>query len=173
MFIRQSMRVMKDDIKSPSDALSELHRRFLSLNLEVDSYFTMFYGIYNRITHEFRYVNAGHECPYIYRKGEKYTLHMLEPGFILAGMEDMTYETGCIQINPGDKIFQFTDGVTDAININEELYGEQRLYDVLNKNVDKNSKELLNAIKTDIDSFVGEAAQFDDITMLCVEYLGK
>ena len=173
------MVIGKTLIKNHTQAGSSLDKVFADVNnLLCESnneglFITAFEGVLNLTTGEFRYVNAGHECPYIYRKGEKYTLHMLEPGFILAGMEDMTYETGCIQINPGDKLFQFTDGVTDAININEELYGEQRLYDVLNKNVDKNSKELLNAIKTDIDSFVGEAAQFDDITMLCVEYLGK
>lgn len=136
-------------------------------------FITAFEGVLDLATGEFIYVNAGHECPYICRKGDKYRLHELEPDFVLAGMEDMSYVTGRVELNEGDRIFQFTDGVTDAINLQEELYGFKRLEAVLNRNTDSKPMDLLHTIKADIDSFVGEAAQFDDITMLCVEYKHK
>ena len=76
-------------------------------------------------------------------------------------------------LSPGDKIFQYTDGVTEATNANHELYGMERLSKVLAENTDKKPAELLPIVKADIDAFVGEAPQFDDITMLCVSYLKR
>ena len=83
----------------------------------------------------------------------------------------MKYQSGRIQLSPGDKIFQYTDGVTEATNEAYELYGMQRLTDILVQNTHKPPAELLPIVKADIDLFVGDAPQFDDITMLCVEYL--
>lgn len=82
----------------------------------------------------------------------------------------MKYQEGSIQLAPGDRIFQYTDGVTEATNRKEELYGMERLEASLCRNAEKAPEELLRAVKEDIDRFVGEAPQFDDITMLCVEY---
>ncbi len=85
-------------------------------------------------------------------------------------MEDMKYKCGSLTIKPGDKIFQYTDGVTEATDINNQLFGMDRLSGSLNKVKNKAPKEILTAVKEDIDTFVGEAPQFDDITMLCLEY---
>ena len=136
-------------------------------------FITAFEGVLNLVTGEFSFVNAGHEMPFIARAGGAYEAHRLRPGFVLAGMEDMVYQSGSIQLSPGDKIFQYTDGVTEATNAAHELYGMKRLTEVLARNTDKKPAELLPIIKADIDAFVGEAPQFDDITMLCVSYLKK
>ena len=88
-------------------------------------------------------------------------------------MEGIRYRQGSLQLEPGDRIFLYTDGVPEATNSTEELYGMERLSDILNKNCDKCPEELLPAIKADIDEFVGEAPQFDDLTMLCMEYRSK
>ncbi len=136
-------------------------------------FITAFEGVLNLATGEFTFVNAGHEMPFIAKAGGIYEAHKLRPGFVLAGMEDMVYQSGSIQLSPGDKIFQYTDGVTEATNAAHELYGMDRLTEVLSKNTDKKPAELLPAVKADIDAFVGEAPQFDDITMLCVSYLKK
>ena len=85
----------------------------------------------------------------------------------------MKYQCGSFQLAPGDKIFQYTDGVTEATNREEELYGMARLEGVLEKNAAKSPEALLSAVREDIDAFVGSAQQFDDITMLCVEYKKK
>ena len=124
-------------------------------------------------TGEFFYVNAGHEVPYINRAGEGYQPYKVRPGFVLAGMEDMRYKEGSLPLQPGDRIFLYTDGVPEATNRENELYGNERLYRILNQNKDRTPKELLPEIKADVDLFVGEAPQFDDITMLCLEYKGK
>lgn len=78
-----------------------------------------------------------------------------------------------MRLDVGDKIFQYTDGVTEATNANNELYGMERLTDILGENSALSPAELLPKIKEDIDRFVGEAPQFDDITMLCLEYKAR
>ena len=136
-------------------------------------FITAFEGLIDLDTGHMSYVNAGHEMPYIYRVGGKFEPLKLKPGFVLAGMEDMKYTTGEIDLKPGDKIFQYTDGVTEATDEKDELYGMDRLTEALNKNSDKNVTDLLPAVRNDIDKFVGNAPQFDDITMLGFEYKGN
>lgn len=133
-------------------------------------FITAFEGVLDLVSGEFKFVNAGHEMPFICRAGENYAVHKIRPGFVLAGMEGMRYRSGSITLAPGDKIFQYTDGVTEATNAGNELYGMERLEKVLNANKGKKPTELLPMVKEDIDRFVGEAPQFDDITMLCLEY---
>lgn len=135
-------------------------------------FITAFEGVLDLVTGEFRYVNAGHEQPFIYRKGEGYEVYKIRPGFVLAGMEDIQYKEQVVQLNVGDCIFQYTDGVTEATDKDNQLYGMSRLDAVLNqKCIDCNPEQTLEFVKADIDAFVGEADQFDDITMLCLEYI--
>lgn len=133
-------------------------------------FITAFEGVLDLVSGEFCFVNAGHEVPFISMAGEPFEPYKVRPGFVLAGMENMKYQCGSIRLAPGDKIFQYTDGVTEATNGEKELYGMVRLGDVLKKNTEKSPEELLSVVKRDIDAFVGSAPQFDDITMLCVEY---
>lgn len=134
-------------------------------------FITAFEGVLDLVSGEFCFVNAGHEMPFIARAGNAYEPYKLRPGFVLAGMEGMKYQSGHIQLAPGDKIFQYTDGVTEATNAANELYGMERLTNVLAQNTAKSPAELLPIVKADIDAFVGEAPQFDDITMLCVTFV--
>ena len=136
-------------------------------------FITAFEGVLDLVSGEFCFVNAGHEVPFISRDGEPFKPYKIRPGFVLAGMENMKYQCGSFQLAPGDKIFQYTDGVTEATNREEELYGMARLEGVLEKNAAKSPEALLSAVREDIDAFVGSAQQFDDITMLCVEYKKK
>lgn len=136
-------------------------------------FITAFEGVLDLVTGEFQFVNAGHEMPFIARSGSAYEPYKLRAGFVLAGMEGMKYQSGSIMLSPGDKIFHYTDGVTEATNASHELYGMERLTDILVHNTFRPPAELLPVVKADIDAFVGEAPQFDDITMLCVEYLAK
>ena len=134
---------------------------------------TAFEGVLDLVTGELVFVNAGHEMPFICKKESPYEPHKIRAAFVLAGMEGMRYKAGTFQLEPGDKIFEYTDGVTEATNANNELYGMDRLGAVLAKNSSATPAELLPAVKADIDAFVGEAPQFDDITMLCLEYKKK
>ena len=135
-------------------------------------FITAFEGLIDLETGIMTYVNAGHEFPYIYRKGKSWDAQQIKAGFVLGGMENIKFTLGEFKLEPGDKFFEYTDGVTEATNANNELYGMDRLKAALDKNSDKKMCDLLPAIKEDIDSFVGDAPQFDDITMLGFEYKG-
>lgn len=165
--------LINDHTKPDTDlgkVFSEVNELLCSSNNE-GLFITAFEGVLDLVTGEFCFVNAGHEMPFIARSGNAYEPYKLPAGFVLAGMEGMKYQSGSIRLSPGDKIFQYTDGVTEATNASHELYGMKRLADILARNTAKPPAELLPIIKADIDAFVGDAPQFDDITMLCVEYL--
>ena len=136
-------------------------------------FITAFEGVLDLVTGEFVYVNAGHEMPFICKAGGNFESYKIRAAFVLAGMEGMKYRAGSMMLEPGDKIFQYTDGVTEATNVNNELYGMERLGTILNKVKNGTPHDILPAVKKDIDEFVGEAPQFDDITMLCLEYKSK
>ncbi len=160
----------------PGRDLGEVFSRVNELLCEANSeglFITAFEGVLDLVTGEFTFVNAGHELPFICRKGERYEPYKIRPGFVLAGMEGMRYKAGSITLSEGDKIFQYTDGVTEATDANNELYGMGRLEEVLNSHRDLSPTDLLPKVKEDIDRFVGEAPQFDDITMLGLEFKKK
>lgn len=163
------------DHTSLTNNLTEVFYKVNNILCESNSenlFITAFEAVINIETGHLTYVNAGHELPYIYKKGKDWNAYPMKAGFVLAGMEDMKFTTGEFYLEPGDKVFQYTDGVTEATNINNELYGMDRLKKILDTCCDKNMEELLSAVKKDIDSFVGDAPQFDDITMLGFEYKG-
>lgn len=165
--------LIKDHTKPGADlgaVFSEVNDLLCESNNE-GLFITAFEGVLDLVTGEFTFVNAGHEIPFIAKAGSVYEAYKLQPGFVLAGMEHMQYQSGRMTLSPGDKIFQYTDGVTEATNAAEELYGIERLTAVLVKNTGCRPSALLPAVKADIDAFVGEAPQFDDITMLCLEYI--
>ena len=160
----------------PDRDLGEVFTAVNNLLCEANSeglFITAFEGVLDLVTGEFTFVNAGHEMPFICKAGGNFEPYKIRPGFVLAGMEDMKYKAGTMQLDVGDKIFQYTDGVTEATNINNELYGMDRLGEILNKVKLGTPHDILPAIKRDIDEFVGEAPQFDDITMLCLEYKAR
>ena len=163
------------DHTQPGRDLGEVFSEVNDLLCESNSeglFITAFEGVLDLVTGEFNFVNAGHEMPYIY-KGSSFEAYKIKPGFVLAGMEGMRYKAGSMTLEPGDKLFQYTDGVTEATDSGNRLYGMERLSDVLNKVKDDTPEAVLDAVKTDIDRFVGDAPQFDDITMLCLEYTKK
>ena len=153
-----------------TDVFHEVNNTLCESNSE-GLFITAFEGVLDLVTGEFTYVNAGHEHPFIYRPGEGFTEQKIRAGFVLAGMEDMNFRGGSFQLRPGDKLFQYTDGVTEATDGENRLYGMERLTAVLNSHGEEDAYHILPAVKDDIDAFVGEAPQFDDITMLCLEYL--
>ena len=167
--------LIKDHTTSGKDlgeVFTEVNQLLCESNSE-ELFITAFVGVLNLKTGKFRYVNAGHEIPFIARKNEKFKPYKIRAAFVLAGMEGIKYKSGEIQLEPGDKLFQYTDGVTEATDKNNQLFGMSRLEQTLGKLADKTPVEILQGIKEDIDEFVGEAPQFDDITMLCLEYRGE
>lgn len=136
-------------------------------------FITAFEGVLDLDSGEFLYVNAGHETPFIRGKDGVFKPHRISSGFVLAGMDGIKYKCGSFVLEAGDMLFQYTDGVTEASNVNNELYGEERLEAALNRHASLPPRELLPKLKEDIDAFAGNAPQFDDITMICLEYRGN
>ncbi len=164
--------LIKDNTQ-PERNLGEVFTAVNELLCESNSeglFITAFEGVLDLVTGEFNFVNAGHEMPFICKAGEGFEAHKIRAGFVLAGMEGMRYRAGSMTLSPGDKLFQYTDGVTEATDADNELYGMDRLHAVLNRVKDGRPDEILPAVRADIDAFVKDAPQFDDITMLCLEY---
>ena len=118
------------------------------------------------------YANAGHNPPLIKHKNGDYEYLKSRPGLVLAGMEGIRYRRYEEMLEPGDTIFLYTDGVTEANNLSEELYGEERLRTLLNKESASGVEEICKDVKADVDIFSEGREQFDDITMLCIKYTG-
>ena len=119
------------------------------------------------------FVNAGHNPPIV--SGEDGTFSYLKgrPGFVLAGMEGMRYKRQTHPLRRGDRIVLYTDGVTEAVNTENELFGEDRLLALVNANAQLSAEALGNKIREEVVAFMGEADQFDDITVLVFDYLGQ
>ena len=133
---------------------------------------TCWLGIITLSSGELKFANAGHNPPVISQKGEiKYLT--TKPNLMLAGMDGIPYTTHSTVLERGDRLFIYTDGVTEATNSANELYGENRLITVMKYATNKSSREVLDVVRNDIDEFVDDAPQFDDITMLEMTYLGK
>lgn len=151
------------------DVFTEVNDLLCESNSE-GLFITAFEGVLDLVSGEFTFVNAGHEIPFISKKGGGFEPYKIRAGFVLAGMEGMRYHCGSLRLEPGDRLFQYTDGVTEATNRDKELYGMERLKEILCRHAGEPPEALLTHVKRDIDAFVGEAPQFDDITMLCMEY---
>lgn len=151
------------------EIFTEVNNLLCESNSE-DMFITAFEAVLDLDTGEMRFVNAGHEMPFLAPAGGEYKPYKIRAGFVLAGMSGIKYKSGVLTLNDGDRFFQYTDGVTEATSATNELFGMERLEQVLTENTDKSPENLLPAVKERIDAFVGEAPQFDDISMLCLEF---
>lgn len=112
------------------------------------------------------YTNAGHNPPIIRKKDKDFEIHNGKPGFVLAGMDGLQYDNFNTKLEPGDELMIYTDGVTEANNENNELYGTERMMNYLNAHKGMTATETLKGLRADVSEFAGETEQFDDITML-------
>ena len=130
---------------------------------------TIFYGIYNIKTGDITYANAGHNPPYILKANGTVEPLPMSTDIIAGVFDDYEFTEKQCHLDKGDTIVLFTDGVTEAIDISEKEYGEDRLEDVLKRSSGKSCQQIIDAIKADVSEFVGEAEQSDDITMLTLK----
>ena len=155
---------------SPSEVLMKSNE---SLCVQNDSkmFVTVWIGILEISTGRMSCANAGHEYPAIFHDG-KYELLKDKHGFVLGAMEESIYREYEIQMEKGDRIFVYTDGVPEAMNANDELFGTDRMVEALNRKPEANPEGVLRNIRASVDEYVGNAEQFDDLTMVCLEYKG-
>ena len=158
--------------ESPAEALSIVNNQLCEGN-ESQFFVTVWLAVIDLETGDGYEVNAGHEYPAIRRGNGKYELIKTKHMPAVAFMDGLKYRQSEIHLDPGDRLFVYTDGVPEATNANNELFGNDRLLAALNRNPDAEPSELLPSVKKEIDEFVGDAPQFDDITMLGFIYHGK
>ena len=159
------------DFRDCSKILSSVNDQFCENN-ELDMFVTAWLGVLTLSTGEFRYANAGHEYPAFSRNGNKFELVKEHHSPPLGCMEGIQYEEHKTILAPGDIIYVYTDGVTEANDNRHELYGEKRLISALNLPFNGDMTVLNKNISDSITRFTGGAEQFDDITMLSLKYNG-
>ena len=132
---------------------------------------TAFYGIYNLRTGEVTYTNAGHNPPYVVKADGSIHRLPITKNVLVGFVEDFQYTEDTVQLEHGDTLLLYTDGVTEAINVNCEEYGTGRLKAVLARHAQSNCQEIIDAVKADVKAFAGEEEQSDDITLLAIKRL--
>lgn len=155
-----------------SDVLTQTNESLCAEN-KMDMFVTAWIGILDLQTGKMSCSSAGHEYPAVMSDSRKFELVRNKSGFVLGGFEGLRYQAYEITLKPGDKIFIYTDGVPEATNTHNELFGTDRMIDALNANSGGTPQEILAEVRRAVDEFVGEAEQFDDLTMLCLEYKGS
>ena len=170
MFMMRAKTTIKDLAESglAPDEIFTLANKRLCENNDAGMFVTAWLGILDFKTGALKFVNAGHNPPLVCHEDGEFEYLKARGGMVLAGMDGVKYKTNELCLSPGDTIFLYTDGVTEATNDKNELYGEERLLSLANKNITKTPQQLIAAVKDDVDVFVGDAPQFDDITMLAV-----
>ena len=163
-------------LKSPDDlkiAIENTNDR-LCTNNDGELFVTAFSGVLDLTTGKFIYVNAGHNPPLICRNGKNFEELPMELNFVLGGWEDWQYVQQEIQLEAGDTIFFYTDGVTEAANSAGKLYSVERLQEFLNEREKTSSaKKILEDIQESLQNFSVDAEQSDDITMIAVKFEGR
>ena len=154
---------------SPAEIFYHTNKK-LCENNEAGMFVTAFMGILEIETGKFTYVNAGHNPPFIKKGNGGFEQMKLKPGFVLGVFDAFAYEQEETVLNGGDTVFLYTDGVTEAQNSRQQLFGSGRLSAVLNENADKTPKELLLAVSGSVSAYVDGAEQSDDLTMLALSY---
>ncbi len=156
----------------PADVFTRVNKLLCEGN-EAGLFVTAWMGVIDLNNGELYYANAGHNPPVIKHDGKIEFLHC-KPGFVMAGLENFEFKEYSLFLDKGDKLFLYTDGATEATNVHNELYGDDRLINCLRSlSPDMNCEEALHALRADIDRFVGEAEQFDDLTMLAFDFTPK
>ncbi|MER1993090.1 MAG: SpoIIE family protein phosphatase [Eubacteriales bacterium] len=175
LFMMASMILLRNNAmlgKSPAEILTDVNAAVCANNRE-EMFVTVWLGILEISTGRLTAANAGHEYPALMRAGGEFELYKDKHGFVIGGMEGIRYKEYELQINPGDRLFLYTDGVPEATDADKELFGTERMIHALNEQKDRKPEEVLNGVRRAVDSFVKEAEQFDDLTMLCLAYRGS
>lgn len=175
MFMVVSKVLLKSSMKAgmdPEEALTDVNQKLLEGN-NMGMFVTVWIALIDLKTGDGVASNAGHEHPAVRRGGSIYELEKYKHSPALATVEDLQFKEHRFKLEPGDSLFVYTDGVTEASDSNKKLFGEDRLLVALNKDSDARPEELLKNVEDAINEFVGDAPQFDDITMMAFRYNGE
>jgi len=157
--------------KSPAKILQIVNEEICARNPE-EMFVTVWLGVLEISTGKLTAANAGHEYPALRTPGGSFALYKDRHGFVIGGMEGMHYREYTISLEPGARLFVYTDGVAEATDDKETLFGTDRMLQALREKEDGSPREILDAVSRAVEDFVGNAPQFDDLTMLCLQYHG-
>ena len=157
---------------SPAEVLSKANQT-LCANNKNDMFVTAWFGILDRESGKVVAASAGHEFPLLQNAGEGFRLIKDRHGFVLGGMEMSKYREYELELGKGGTLFVYTDGAPEATNAHQELFGTDRMLEALNSHSCEHPREVIDTMDRAIAQFVGNAPQFDDLTMLCVKYNGQ
>ena len=174
LFMMASKIILADNAmmgKSPSEILRDSNNAICANN-KLEMFVTVWVGILEISTGKLSAANAGHEYPALKKGDGEFAIFKDRHGFVLGGVEGMKYKEYEILLEPGDKLFVYTDGVPEAHDPDGNMFKVERMTDSLNEDPDASPEQILGAVRGEISKFVREAEQFDDLTMLCLEYKG-
>ena len=155
----------------PKQALEQVNQLVAENNSE-SMFVTVWLGILDIPGGKLTAVNAGHEYPVVKNRDGYYEIVKDRHGMAVGTMEEIRYSEYELQLEPGSCIFVYSDGLPEATNSEEKLFGLDRALAALNQVTDATPEETLKTVRSSVDAFVGEAPQFDDLTMMCVRYYG-
>ncbi len=158
--------------QSPAEILTKTNQAICSNNQE-QMFITVWVGILEISTGKLTAANAGHEYPVLKRPDGRFELVRDKHGFVIGGMDGLRYKEYELQLEPGAKLFLYTDGVPEATDESGTLFGNERMIDALNREPDADPQKTLKNVRAAVDEFTEDAEQFDDLTMLCMEYHGN
>lgn len=157
---------------SPKEVLEKANEAICANNKE-EMFVTVWLGILEISTGKVTAANAGHEYPVLKKPDQDFEILIDKHGFVLGGMEEVKYREYEFDMEPGSKLFLYTDGLPEAADNEQNMFGVELMMDALNESLNLSTKEILDHMKGRVDGFVGSAPQFDDLTMLCIEYFGS
>ena len=156
----------------PAEVLKLANDQICGNNRE-EMFVTVWFGILTLSTGEVTAANAGHEYPVLKRPDGDFELLKDKHSFVVGGYAGIEYKEYTLRMEPGTKLFLYTDGVTEAEDNQERMFGMDRLLEALNRAKDEAPVQILKEVEKSVDDFACGASQFDDLTMLCVHYIGK
>ena len=156
---------------SPARILTTVNQQICARNPE-EMFVTVWMGILEISTGKLTATNAGHEYPALKQPDGSFELFKDKHGVVIGAMDGVRYREYTIQLEPGSKLFVYTDGVAEATDSNEQLFGTERMITALRQADSAAPAEVLHTVRSSVDQFVGKAPQFDDLTMLCLQYQG-
>ena len=157
--------------EEPAEVLRKANEQICKEN-NADMFVTVWYGVLEISTGKVKAANAGHEYPAIKKAGGKFELYKDKHGFVIGGMEGIRFRQYEFKMEKGSSLFLYTDGVPEATNSENELFGTDRMLEALNIEADASPEKILSNVHREVDKYVGDAVQFDDLTMFCIR-LGK
>ena len=140
---------------------------------KLNMFVTVWMGVIDLRSGHIEFASAGHNPPAVRHEDGTVEFIPSKSDLVMAAMDNIVYKQQTFDLKPGDTLFLYTDGVTEATNGNNELFGDARLLDALAKGKDQTTADICKFVKKEIDSFVQGAPQFDDITMMGVKYIGN